>query len=117
MLKDCLDMETIVSPNHVGSGKVSVADALWSLIAGQTKSTRRALAEKLLSDDIELAEQLVLKASIERGWQQVKAMQAAGSNNGSLQDLIDELNGGRDESKLACSFEPKRSGRSQMRKA
>lgn len=84
-------METIVSPNISNSGKVSAADALWSLIAGQPKSTRRALTERLLSDDIELAEQLVLKASIERGWQQVKAMETNGGNGGTLQDLIDEL--------------------------
>ena len=84
-------METVVPPNIGNSSKVSAADALWSLIAGQPKSTRRALTEKLLSGDIEPAEQLVLKASIERGWQQVKAMQADGSNGGSLQDLIDEL--------------------------
>lgn len=84
-------MESVVSHNIGVSGRVSAADALWSLIARQTKSTRRALTERLLSDDIELAEQLVLKASIERGWQQVKAMQADGSNIGSLQDLIDEM--------------------------
>ena len=84
-------MEAVITPDFGKSGRVSTADALWSLIAVQTKSTRRALTEKLLSDDIELAEQLVLKASIERGWQQVKAMQTDGSNNGSLQDLIDEM--------------------------
>lgn len=84
-------METALTPNFGKSGRVSAADALWSLIAGQSKSTRRALTERLLSDDIELAEQLVLKASIERGWQQVKAMQAYGSAKGTLQDLIDEL--------------------------
>ena len=72
-------MESAVPPNIGNSGKVSAADALWSLIAGQPKSTRRALTERLLSDDIELAEQLVLKASIEHGWQQVKAMEADGS--------------------------------------
>ena len=86
-----MNMEAVVKPDVSRSGRVSAVDALWSLIAGQTKSTRRALTERLLSDDIELAEQLVLKASIERGWQQVKAMQADGSNDGSLQDLIDEM--------------------------
>ena len=50
-------MESAVSPNIGNSGKVSAADALWSLIAGQPKSTRRALTERLLSEDIELAEQ------------------------------------------------------------
>lgn len=84
-------MESVITPDISQSGKVSAVDALWSLIAGQTKSTRRALTERLLSDDIELAEQLLLKASIERGWQQVKAMQVDGINNGSLQDLIDEM--------------------------
>ena len=84
-------METAISPNVNKSGQISATDALWSLIAGQSKSTRRALTEKLLSDDIELAEHLVLKASIERGWQQVKAMQTDGSDSSSLQDLIDEM--------------------------
>ena len=84
-------MESVITPDISQSGKISAVDALWSLIAGQTKSTRRALTERLLSDDIELAEQLLLKASIERGWQQVKAMQADGNDSGSLQDLIDEM--------------------------
>lgn len=84
-------MESVITPDISQSGKVSAVDALWSLISGQTKSTRRALTERLLSDDIELAEQLLLKASIERGWQQVKAMQADGNDSGSLQDLIDEM--------------------------
>lgn len=84
-------MESVITPDISQSGKVSAVDALWSLIAGQTKSTRRALTERLLSDDIELAEQLLLKASIVRGWQQVKAMQADGNDSGSLQDLIDEM--------------------------
>ena len=84
-------MESTITPTIGKSGKVSTVDALWSLIAGQNKSTRRELTERLLTDDIELAEQLLLKASIERGWQQVKAMEADGCTGGSLQDLIDEL--------------------------
>ncbi len=84
-------METVPTPNINKSGKVSVTDALWLLIEGQSKSTRRALTERLLAEDIELAEQLLLKASIERGWQQVKSMQADGSKGCSLQDLIDEM--------------------------
>ena len=81
-------METVPTPNINKSGKVSVTDAL---IEGQSKSTRRALTERLLAEDIELAEQLLLKASIERGWQQVKSMQTDGNNGCSLQDLIDEM--------------------------
>ena len=84
-------MESTIASTIGKSGKVSTVDALWSLIVGQNKSTRRELAERLLADDIELAEQLLLKASIERGWQQEKAMEADGSTSGSLQDLIDEL--------------------------
>lgn len=84
-------MDTVTSSHVSKSNRVSTTDALWSLIAGQNKRTRRALTERLLSDDIELAEQLLLKASIERGWQQVKAMQSNGSNSSSLQDLIDEM--------------------------
>ena len=84
-------MESTIASTIGKSGKVSTVDALWSLIAGQNKSTRRELTERLLTDDIELAEQLLLKASIERGWQQVKAMEADGSTGGTLQDLIGEL--------------------------
>ena len=84
-------MESTIASTVGKSGKVSTVDALWSLIAGQNKSTRRELTERLLTDDIELAEQLLLKASIERGWQQVKSMEANGNTSGSLQDLIDEL--------------------------
>lgn len=87
-------METVIAPTIGKSGRVSAADALWSLIAGQSKSTRRVLTERLLSDDIELAEQLLLKASLDRGWQQVKAMEADGAASGSLQDLIDDLKKG-----------------------
>lgn len=84
-------MESVITPDISQSGKVSAVDALWSLIAGQTKSTRRALTERLLSDDIELAEQLLLKASIERGWQQVKAMQAK-SEYASVSDrYVDQI--------------------------
>lgn len=83
-------MESTVSPN-ITTGKVSTADALWSLIAGQPKSTRRSLAEKFLSEDFELVEQLLLKASIHRGWQQVKALEADNNPGNTLQDLIDEL--------------------------
>ena len=84
-------MDTVTTSNIGDFGRISAADALWSLIAGQPKSTRRVLVERILSDDIELAEQLILKSSIERGWQQVKAMETDGGAIGSLQDLIDEL--------------------------
>lgn len=36
-------------------------------------------------------DQLRLEVSMQSGWQQVKAMQTDGSNNVSLQDLIDEI--------------------------
>lgn len=83
-------MESTLSPN-INTGKVSAADALWSLIAGQSKSTRRSLAERFMSEDLELVEQLLLKASINRGWQQVKTMEADNNTSNTLQDLIDEL--------------------------
>ncbi len=57
----------------------------------QSRKTRNALTEKLLSADIEVGERLLLKASIERGWQQVKEMQASGKHHGTLQDLINDL--------------------------
>ena len=40
---------------------------LRTLIQKQSKSTRRAIAERLLVSDLEMGEQLLLKASIERG--------------------------------------------------
>lgn len=70
---------------------MSSTDALWTLIMNQPKATRRILTERLLSEDIETGERLLLKASIERGWQQVKELQQSGKNKSSLQDLITEL--------------------------
>ena len=70
---------------------MSSADALWALIMSQSRTTRRTLTERLLSEDIETGERLLMKASIERGWLQVKTMQQSGTNNGNLQDLINEL--------------------------
>ena len=70
---------------------VSPVDALWTLIMKQSRKIRNALTEKLLSADIEAGERLLLKASIERGWQQVKEMQAPGKHHGTLQDLIKDL--------------------------
>ena len=70
---------------------VSSADALWALIQKQSKTTRRALAERLILSDFEMSERLLLKASIERGWQQVKSMQQTDQHSGTLQDLINEL--------------------------
>ena len=82
-----------VLSNPITSVKnVSSADALWTLIQKQSKNTRRTLIERLLSSDLEMGEQLLLKASIERGWEQVKAMCQTEHNAGNLQDLINELN-------------------------
>ncbi len=83
-------MERLTIPSADLSG-ISSADALWTLIQKQPKSTRRAIAERLLLSDWEMGEQLLLKASIERGWQQVKTMQQTGHHSGTLQDLINEL--------------------------
>ena len=73
---------------------MSSADALWTLIMNQSKATRRILTERLLSEDLETGERLLLKASIERGWQHVKELQQSGKNKSSLQDLITELENG-----------------------
>ena len=73
---------------------MSSTDALWTLIMNQPKATRRILTERLLSEDLETGERLLLKASIERGWQQVKELQQSGKNKSSLQDLITELENG-----------------------
>lgn len=73
---------------------LSSTDALWTLIMNQPEATRRILTERLLSEDIETGERLLLKVSIERGWQQVKELQQSGKNKSSLQDLITELENG-----------------------
>lgn len=83
-------METLSRPTIVAQG-ISSVDALWALIQQQSKNTRRTLVERLLSSDIEMGEQLLLKASIERGWEQVKAMQQTDSYTETLQDLINDL--------------------------
>ncbi len=79
-------METINNQTAFSSG-ISSTDALWAIIMTQPKHTRRALTEKLLNDDIELGERLLLKASIERGWHQVKDMMTSNIQHGTLQDL------------------------------
>ena len=82
---------TAFRPTNSAVG-VSSIDALWALIMQQAKSTRRALTERLMAADMESAEQLLLKASIRRGWEQVQTMEQTGKDNGTLQSLIDELN-------------------------
>ena len=78
--------------NSVAS--LSSVDALWALIMQQGKNTRRILTERLMAADVESAEQLLLRASVRRGWEQVQAMEQSGIyNNGTLQNLIDELSG------------------------
>ena len=83
-------METLAISTTTNTG-VSSAEALWALIQKQSKNTRRAIAERLIVSDLEMSEQLLLKASIQRGWQQVKSMHQTGHNSGTLQDLINEL--------------------------
>ena len=83
-------MKTL-SSSTIAAQSVSSTDALWALIQQQSKNTRRALAERLLSSDLEMGEQLLLKASIERGWEQVKSMQQTDRHMDTLQDFINEL--------------------------
>ena len=82
---------TQIPANGSSLSGISSAEALWILIMQQPRSTRRALTEKLLSSDMETAEQILLKNSIQRGWQQVKEMRYSGTHESTLQDLIDEL--------------------------
>lgn len=77
-------METLPRSTNVPQG-VSSVDALWALIQQQSKNTRRTLTERLLSSDLELGEQLLLKASIERGWEQVKSIRQADCHADTLQ--------------------------------
>lgn len=82
-------METVLTKN-TGVG-VSSVDALWTLIMQQAKSTRKALVERLFREEVETAEQFLLKSSLQRGWQQVKEMERSGKDYGTLQDLITKL--------------------------
>ena len=84
-------MESVTVSNNTSPRRLSAVDALWSLVGCQPKSTRRALAERLIIDDTELDEKLVLKASLQRGWEQVKEMTACRNNEGTQQDFIAEL--------------------------
>ena len=64
-------METITttpsSPN-----KISVVDALWTLIQGQTKAVRKELALRLLAEqDSTKAQQKMVKESLTRAFDQL----------------------------------------------
>ena len=84
-------MEAVIPTTVRGASDLSSVDALWTLIMQQGKGTRRALTERMLTADVETAEQILLKSSIHRGWQQVKAMEKNDQTKGTLQDLIDSL--------------------------
>lgn len=60
---------------------------LWSLVINHIPKLHQDVQQLL-------GEHLLLKASIERGWQQVKAMQGNGGMGDSLQNLIDEMKKG-----------------------
>lgn len=79
-----------VAPN-IDTSKISSVDALWSLIMQQGVQERRTLTERLICLDTKVAERYLLKSSIVKGWKQVKKMQNENTDNGTLQDLIDEL--------------------------
>ncbi len=64
-------METIAttpsSPN-----KISVVDALWALIQGQTKAVRKELTQRLLAEqDSTKAQQKMVKESLTRAFNQL----------------------------------------------
>lgn len=82
-------MASTTLPNSTASN--STVEALWTLIMQQSKNTRQAIMERFVSNNTKLAEQMLLKASIERGWKEVKNMQVGKTKTGTLQDLIDTL--------------------------
>ena len=69
----------------------SSLEALWTLIMQKSKNTRQAIMERLVFNNTKLAEQMLIKASIEKGWQEVKAIKNGKDSSGTLQDLIDNL--------------------------
>ena len=87
-----INMATTFSSYSPIVQNVSSADALWVLIQNQKPDVRRVLTERLCESDVSLAEKIVLKKSIERGWNQVKKMAQSPEGGYTLDDLIHELN-------------------------
>ena len=66
-------METITTTQS-SQNKISVVDALWALIQGQTKAVRKELAQRLLAEqDSTKAQQKMVKESLTRAFNQLHA--------------------------------------------
>lgn len=64
-------METITTTQS-SQNKISVVDALWALIQGQTKAVRKELAQRLLAEqDSTKAQQKMVKESLTRAFNQL----------------------------------------------
>ena len=46
------------------SNELSIVDALWTLIKGQTKSVRKALADRLMEDEVTNSQETMVKQSL-----------------------------------------------------
>ena len=66
-------METITTAQNP-QNKISVVDALWALIQGQTKAVRKELTQRLLAEqDSTKAQQKMVKESLTRAFNQLHA--------------------------------------------
>ncbi len=66
-------METITATPS-SQNKISVVDALWALIQGQTKAVRKELTQRLLAEqDSTKAQQKMVKESLTRAFDQLHA--------------------------------------------
>lgn len=66
-------METITTTQSP-QDKISVVDALWALIQGQTKAVRKELTQRLLAEQVNTkAQQKMVKDSLTRAFNQLRA--------------------------------------------
>ena len=69
-------MDAITSSRTVS--RISPVDALWTIIQGQSKSVRQALAKRLLEEEQNktASQQIMLKESLNRAFEELQAGQA-----------------------------------------
>ena len=84
-------MATTIPSYSVPVQNISSVDALWALIQSQKRGVQQALTERLCALDTTLAEKIVLKNSIERGWEQVKEMAKNPEAGMTLEDLLNGM--------------------------
>ncbi len=84
-------MATITPSYNTSEQNISSVDALWALIQSQTRSVRQTLTERLFASDTAMAEKIVLRNSIEKGWAQVKKMMHNPEEGPTFDEFLQEL--------------------------